>query len=119
MKDVLDLLAAGATREEILADYSNLEDEDEDITTVLEFAGPPERSPRPSERMIALPLTVAPAIQVEVRSGRLQSARAGGARRELRIQADRVTVVSAVSGGRSRRDPRSRRGRTGTHAENP
>lgn len=36
VKDVLDLLAAGATREEILADYSYLEDED--ITAVLEFA---------------------------------------------------------------------------------
>jgi uncharacterized protein (DUF433 family) len=36
VKDVLDLLAAGATREEILADYPYLEPED--ITAVLEFA---------------------------------------------------------------------------------
>jgi hypothetical protein len=33
----LDLLAAGATHEEILADYPYLEAED--ITAVLEFAG--------------------------------------------------------------------------------
>jgi uncharacterized protein (DUF433 family) len=36
VKDVLDLLAAGASREEILADYPYLEDED--ITAVLQFA---------------------------------------------------------------------------------
>ncbi len=36
VKDVLELLAAGATREEILADYPYLEPED--ITAVLEFA---------------------------------------------------------------------------------
>jgi len=36
VKDVLDLLAAGATREEILLDYPYLEDDD--ITAVLEFA---------------------------------------------------------------------------------
>ncbi len=36
VKDVLDLLAAGATREEMLADYPYLEAED--ITAVLEFA---------------------------------------------------------------------------------
>lgn len=36
VKDVLDLLAAGASREEILADYAYLEDED--ITAALEFA---------------------------------------------------------------------------------
>lgn len=36
VKDVLDLLAAGATPEEILADYPYLEPED--ITAVLEFA---------------------------------------------------------------------------------
>ncbi len=36
VKDVLDLLAAGATRDEILADYPFLEDED--ITSVLKFA---------------------------------------------------------------------------------
>ena len=36
VKDVLDLLASGASREEILADYPYLEDED--ITAVLEFA---------------------------------------------------------------------------------
>src|SRR5438046_6509445 len=36
VKDVLDLLAAGATREEITADYPYLESED--ITAVLEFA---------------------------------------------------------------------------------
>ena len=36
VKDVLDLLASGATREEILEDYPYLEPED--ITAVLEFA---------------------------------------------------------------------------------
>jgi len=36
VKDVLDLLAAGATRDEILADYPYLEPED--IAAVLEFA---------------------------------------------------------------------------------
>ena len=36
VKDVLELLAAGATREEILADYPYLEADD--ITAVLEFA---------------------------------------------------------------------------------
>jgi uncharacterized protein (DUF433 family) len=36
VRDVLDLLAAGSTREEILADYPDLEPED--ITAVLEFA---------------------------------------------------------------------------------
>ena len=36
VKDVLDLLAAGARREEILADYPYLQPED--ITAVLEFA---------------------------------------------------------------------------------
>jgi uncharacterized protein (DUF433 family) len=36
VKDVLDLLAAGATRAEILADYPYLEDED--ITAALQFA---------------------------------------------------------------------------------
>ena len=37
VKDVLDPLAAGATAEEILADYAYLEAED--ITAVMEFAG--------------------------------------------------------------------------------
>jgi uncharacterized protein (DUF433 family) len=36
VKDVLDLLAAGASREEILADYPLLEDAD--ITAALEYA---------------------------------------------------------------------------------
>jgi uncharacterized protein (DUF433 family) len=36
VKDVLDLLAAGATQEEILGDYPYLEAED--VTAVLEFA---------------------------------------------------------------------------------
>jgi uncharacterized protein (DUF433 family) len=36
VKDVLDLLAAGATREEILGDYPLLEDGD--ITASLEYA---------------------------------------------------------------------------------
>ena len=36
VKDVLDLLAAGLTRAEILADYPYLEDED--ITAALQFA---------------------------------------------------------------------------------
>ena len=36
VKDLLDLLAAGATRQEILADYPYLEPED--VTAALEFA---------------------------------------------------------------------------------
>ena len=36
VKDVLDLLASGASREQILSDYPYLEDED--ITAALEFA---------------------------------------------------------------------------------
>jgi len=36
VKDVLDLLAAGASREEILKDYPSLESED--ITAALEYA---------------------------------------------------------------------------------
>ena len=36
VRDVLDLLAAGASREEILADYPELESED--ITAALEYA---------------------------------------------------------------------------------
>ena len=36
VKDVLDMLAGGATREEILADYPYLEDPD--ITAALEYA---------------------------------------------------------------------------------
>lgn len=36
VRDVLDLLAAGASRQEILEDYPYLEDED--ITAALEFA---------------------------------------------------------------------------------
>ncbi len=36
VKDVLDLLAAGASREEILTDYPLLEDED--ITAALEYS---------------------------------------------------------------------------------
>ena len=36
VKDILDLLAAGASREEILSDYPYLEPED--ITAALEFA---------------------------------------------------------------------------------
>jgi uncharacterized protein (DUF433 family) len=36
VKDILDMLAGGATRPEILADYPYLEDED--ITAALEYA---------------------------------------------------------------------------------
>ena len=36
VSDILEMLAAGATREEILEDYPYLEDED--ITAVLEYA---------------------------------------------------------------------------------
>ena len=43
VKDVLDLLAAGAARDEILADYPYLEDED--ITAVLRVRRAPERPP--------------------------------------------------------------------------
>ena len=38
VKDVLDMLAGGSTREEIIHDYPYLEDED--ITAALEFAAP-------------------------------------------------------------------------------
>jgi uncharacterized protein (DUF433 family) len=34
--DILDLLAAGASRQEILTDYPNLQDED--ITAALEYS---------------------------------------------------------------------------------
>lgn len=37
VRDILDMLAGGATRAEILADYPYLEDED--ITAALEYAG--------------------------------------------------------------------------------
>ena len=36
VKDILDMLAGGATRQEILVDYPYLEDED--ITAALEYA---------------------------------------------------------------------------------
>jgi len=36
VKDILDMLAGGATRQEILTDYPYLEDED--ITAALEYA---------------------------------------------------------------------------------
>jgi uncharacterized protein (DUF433 family) len=48
VKDILDLLAAGASRDEILADYPFLESED--ITAALEFAarqGDPPDAPAP------------------------------------------------------------------------
>jgi uncharacterized protein (DUF433 family) len=47
VKDVLDLLAAGATREEILGDYPCLESED--ITAVLEFAAKQNSSAGPGD----------------------------------------------------------------------
>ena len=37
VKDILDMLAGGATRQEILEDYPYLENED--ITAALEYAG--------------------------------------------------------------------------------
>jgi uncharacterized protein (DUF433 family) len=37
VRDVLDLLAAGASRDEIIADYPYLESDD--ITAVLQYAG--------------------------------------------------------------------------------
>lgn len=40
MSDVLDLLAAGASREEILEDYPYLENDD--ITAALEYDGKPQ-----------------------------------------------------------------------------
>ena len=52
VKDVLDLLAAGASREEILADYPYLEDED--ITAVLEFAA--RQNGRAAQKVIHSPL---------------------------------------------------------------
>ena len=36
VRDIIDLLTSGASREEILEDYPNLEDED--ITAALEYA---------------------------------------------------------------------------------
>ena len=45
VKDVLDLLAAGATRDEILADYPYLEADD--IAAVLEFAAKQNDYPVP------------------------------------------------------------------------
>jgi uncharacterized protein (DUF433 family) len=48
VKDVLDLLAAGASREEILADYPLLEAED--ITASLEYAA--RQSDHPVLRII-------------------------------------------------------------------
>jgi uncharacterized protein (DUF433 family) len=50
VKDVLDLLAAGATREEILVDHPDLESED--ITAVLEFAAQPLVTVNPGGGMI-------------------------------------------------------------------
>jgi uncharacterized protein (DUF433 family) len=47
VKDVLDLLASGATREEILGDYPYLEPED--ITAVLEFAAKQNSSGWPGD----------------------------------------------------------------------
>jgi uncharacterized protein (DUF433 family) len=43
VKDILDLLATGTTREEILEDYPYLEPED--ITAVLEFAAAQSEHP--------------------------------------------------------------------------
>ena len=48
VKDVLDLLAAGASREEILADYPYLEPQD--ITAVLEYAA--KQSDHPVLRVV-------------------------------------------------------------------
>ena len=48
VKDVLDLLAAGASREEILADYPYLEPED--ITAALEYAA--KQSDHPVLRVV-------------------------------------------------------------------
>ena len=45
VKDVLDLLAAGASREEILDDYPLLEDDD--ITAALEYAARQSDHPAP------------------------------------------------------------------------
>jgi uncharacterized protein (DUF433 family) len=45
VKDVLDLLAAGASREDILADYPCLEPED--ITAALEYAAMQSDDPVP------------------------------------------------------------------------
>ncbi len=44
VSDVLDLLSAGATRDEILADYPYLESED--ILAAIEYAAPANRSRR-------------------------------------------------------------------------
>ena len=53
VKDVLDLLAAGATHDEILADYPYLQPED--ITAVLEFAARQNDHPVLRRRIGALP----------------------------------------------------------------
>jgi uncharacterized protein (DUF433 family) len=47
VKDVLDLLSAGATREEVLGDYPYLESED--ITAVLEFTAKQNSSAWPGD----------------------------------------------------------------------
>jgi hypothetical protein len=60
-KDVLDLLAAGATREEILSDYPYLEAED--IGAVLEFAA--KQNERPA-RFRVLSGTPLPACQTSL-----------------------------------------------------
>jgi len=44
VKDILDLLAAGASRNDILADYPYLEDDD--IAAALEYAAPRRNWPR-------------------------------------------------------------------------
>jgi uncharacterized protein (DUF433 family) len=47
VKDVLSLMAAGATRDEILTDYPYLEADD--IAAVLEFAAKQSSSGRPGD----------------------------------------------------------------------
>jgi uncharacterized protein (DUF433 family) len=44
VKDILDLLASGASRGDILADYPYLEDDD--IAAALEYAAPRQNRPR-------------------------------------------------------------------------
>lgn len=46
VRDVLDLLAAGASREEILEDYPLLEAEDITAASVISNSSPPPRIPR-------------------------------------------------------------------------
>lgn len=58
VKDILELLAAGARPEEIVADYPYLEAED--IVAALEFAADPRLPRRPSSSSASSPRILGP-----------------------------------------------------------